>query len=187
MNKRTGGSSQLPNAPLVEVVFELRWRLKEDTGSPRAFWSDPGYALLAENFGVEAKKRGFKVSKKKGMQGMLLSHNIALRYYKEENQPFPIWQIGPGIFAANESAAYEWNAFKKLILDGVKHLLSSYPKMKSFPLQPNHLELRYTDSIDSTFAGHQDLIGFLNEHTSLSMELPTFFAKKPMGKCKTGN
>jgi len=99
-----------------------------------------------------------------------------------QDKPFPIWQIGPGIFAANESAAYEWNAFKELTLDGTKVLLSSYPELKSFRLQPSYLELRYVDSIDSSFIGHQDIFRFLNEQTSLGIELPPFLRKRPIGK-----
>jgi len=179
--------SQLPNAPLVEVVFEVHWKLEGDNSTPLPFQSDPGYSVLADNFVAEAAKHGFRSTKKMGAEGILAAHSVGLRLYKGENQRFPLWQIGPGIFASNESAAYEWDAFKKLSLDGVKTLLSSYPKMKSFALVPDHLELRYIDSFDSSIAAHQNAVKFINEETSLNIDIPPFLSKKPFGNSLTAN
>jgi uncharacterized protein (TIGR04255 family) len=186
MNRQGSTSSQLPNAPLVEAVFELRWQLKQEPGQPKPLANDPGYSLLAEEFGAKAAQHGFKAARKMGAESLLLAHAIGVRFYKKEDQPFPIWQIGPGIFAANDSAAYEWHAFKKLVLDGTKLLLSCYPTMKSFSLVPNYLELRYIDSIDSSFIGNCDLIRFLNEDSSFRVKLPAFLQKRPLGTSPTG-
>jgi len=188
MKERSKNSpSQLPNAPLVEVVFEVHWKLEGDSSTPPPLQSDPGYSVLADNFVSEASKHGFRLIKKMGAEGMLPAHSVGLRLYKDENQSFPLWQIGPGIFASNESAAYEWQAFKKLALDGVKALLSSYPKMKSFALTPNRLELRYIDSFDNSIAAHQNAVKFINEETSLNIDIPPFLSKKPFGNSLTVN
>jgi uncharacterized protein (TIGR04255 family) len=186
MTKKSNTPSQLPNAPLVEAVFELRWGLKKEPGQPLPLATDPGYPILAEEFGSDAPQHGFRVPRKMGPESLLFAYGIGIRFYKKEDQPFPIWQIGPGIFAANDSAAYEWLAFKRLVLDGTELLLSCYPTMKSFSFEPNYLELRYVDSFDSSIIGHSDLLGFLNEHTSFHLEVPQFLQKKPISKPPTG-
>lgn len=172
--------TQLPNAPLTEVIFELRWKLKEDPTVPPTFWNDPGYPLLAETFSATAQKHGLSHVKKIGADAQLAAHSIGLRYYRSADQSFPLWQIGPGIFAANESAAYEWRSYKKFALDGVRALLRSYPKIKAFPLTFIQVELRYRDSFDSRYVAHKDILKFINEETSLRIQLPEFLVKKPL-------
>jgi len=179
-------TSQLPNAPLVEVVFEMRWALDGDN-IPPPFQNDPGYSVLADAFVEKASKHGFSRVEKMGQGDVLAAHSIWLRLFKSDSQRFPIWQIGPGIFAANESVTYEWNAFKKLSIDGIKVLLNSYPKMKSFGLKPVSLELRYIDSFDSSIATHQNAVKFINERTSLNVETPTCLTKKPFNDSPTVN
>jgi len=173
--------TQLPNAPLTEVVFELRWKLKEDPAIPKAFWIDPGYPVLTDTFSAVAQKHGFAHIKKMGSEAQLAGHSVGLRYYKSPEQSFPLWQIGPGIFAANESAAYEWKLYKRLVLDGVRSLFRSYPKFKGFPLSFIHIELRYIDSFDSRYVAHKDVLKFINEETNLKIQLPEFLNKKPLG------
>lgn len=183
MKETTDHPSQLPNAPLVEVVFELRWKLQGDESTPKQFWTDPAYPFLSEEFASKVSKYGFKTIRKMGSGGaMLPAYSIGLRFYKDEDQPFPLLQIGPGIFASNESAAYEWESFRKQTLDGIKILLSSYPKVKGFKLTPDYLELRYIDSFDSMLLPSKDVIDFVNKETSLNIKLPAFLTKKPLGK-----
>ena len=57
------GKSFLPNAPLVEVFFELRWKLQGDAQTPLPFLVDPGYQILVGNFIADAMKYGFTVVK----------------------------------------------------------------------------------------------------------------------------
>ena len=184
--KKRNSPSQLPNAPLAEVVFEIRWQLKADN-APSLLWNDPGYPILAENFTDAAAARGFNAIKRPSYGGLMAPYSVLLRFHKDEALPFPIWQIGPGIFAANDSAGYEWNSFRTLAVNGAKALLSSYPKMKTFKLQPTLLELRYIDSIDKSLIAHQDVLRFLNEQTSMNVELSSFLKKKPLGKLSSAS
>ena len=172
--------TQLPNAPLTEVIFELRWKLKEDPAVPSVFWNDPGYSILTDIFSAAAEKYGLSHVKKINPETQLTGHSVGLRYYRSADQAFPIWQIGPGIFAANESAAYEWKSYKKFALDGVRALLRSYPKFKALPLSFIQVELRYRDSFDSRYVAHKDILKFINEETSLRIQLPEFLIKKPL-------
>jgi hypothetical protein len=54
---------QLPNAPLVEVVFELRWKLKGE-GIPEQLMYDPGYHVMADEFLSQAPRLDFSHPKR---------------------------------------------------------------------------------------------------------------------------
>lgn len=171
---------KLPSAPLSEVVFELRWALEGAADTPIQFQQDPLYPQLASDFTAKAKSQGFIVRKElqSGPAGPL-GHNVHYRFCKSEEKLFPLWQIGPGLFACNESTDYEWSDFKSSLKNGLQALLSSYPKVKSFPMRPIHLELRYIDGFSSDLLGHNDLIEFLGKDVNFSLEVNDFMKSKP--------
>lgn len=167
--------SRLPKAPLAEVVFEMRWPVEAEGNIPLPFRKDPGYDVLSREFPSVAKKEGFGHVVNMATGGILVAHSIGYRYYQAPDKKFPIWQIGPGIFAVNESSGYEWSSFRKMVLRGVSVLISAYPRMKSFALVPDYLELRYIDIFDKELIGTVDLIEFVNSATSFKIQVPKFF------------
>lgn len=167
--------SRLPNAPLAEVVFEMRWPVVADANVPPPLHKDPGYDVLSREFPDVAKKKGFGHVVNMATGGIPAAHSVGYRYFQAPDKKFPIWQIGPGIFAANESSAYEWQSFRKMALGGVSVLISSYPKMKSFALIPNYFELRYIDIFDKDLMGTVDFIEFVNAATTFEIKVPRFF------------
>jgi uncharacterized protein (TIGR04255 family) len=170
--------TQLPNAPLTEVVFELRWKLEGPDTVPLPFRNDPGYHVMADRFGALASDRGFGYAKKLTEDMQPTAYAIDWRFYERHDQPFPLWQIGPGILAVNESVSYEWNSYKKLCLRGARALAKCYPKMQKFSLKPFYLELRYVDSFSLDEKAKENLVGFLNSKTCLSLTLPAFVPEK---------
>lgn len=180
-------SSRLPNAPLAEVVFEMRWQLERDENQDPAFWVDPGYTVLARLFVDAAKRSGFPHCKVLSAQGPKIAHRVDRRFYVSPSRSFPLWQIGPAIFAANESSEYEWDSFKNHVTEGLANLLTCYPKMKGFPLRPDYLELRYIDIFDKELIGSTDLIEFVNSATELGINIPDFFSdRKLFGNVQSG-
>lgn len=171
---------KLPNAPLTEVIFELRWALEGDPKSPVQFRHDPLYPLTSSNFTEKAKLQGFGFRKEmEGGPAGPFGHNIHHRFCKSEDKLFPLWQIGPGIFACNESTDYEWGDFKSSLKNGLEALLSSYPKIESFPMRPVHLELRYIDGFSSDLIGHSDLLKFLGNDVNFDLKVNDFMRSKP--------
>src|SRR3954467_7386626 len=142
MAQRHRQLTRLPNAPLAEVVFELRWKIQGPADAPPVVRIDPGLLPLLENFSVAMKKADFGAYKELSAPGQTGGYGVARRFFKTPDSAFPIMQIGPGIFATNESSLYEWKGFKSQITVGVRALLDSYPKLGVFPLDPNMLELR---------------------------------------------
>lgn len=188
MAKKPSTSNRLPNAPLVEVVFELRWALQSDSTPLGTLQNDPGLIPLLDAFTKNAKKLGFASSKQLVSPLQTGPYGVVRRYYKGDDKPFPLLQIGPGIFACNDASQYEWSSYKTLITKGLTSLFSSYPKLGFFPLAPILLELRYVDVFDRSLFGQVALFEFLQRGTSLKLDLPPMlsdrnaFSGKPEGR-----
>ncbi|MDA1101249.1 MAG: TIGR04255 family protein [Proteobacteria bacterium] len=166
---------KLPNAPLIEVVFELRWALAGPNELPMALRQDPVYSLLAADFSERAVSLGYSVRRDQSTnQAGPFGYSIQYRYFRDEDTAFPLLQIGPGIFAYNDATGYEWNDFRKNLREGLRTLLNSYPKSKSFAMKPVHLELRYIDVFDTDLLGHSDLEKFLDGDVDLKIRLNDF-------------
>jgi hypothetical protein len=167
-SKSAQALDRLPNAPLAEVVFEMRWALVGN--SP--FLTDPGVIPLLEAFTLAAKAIGYPSFRDMGNTQQMIGHSVARRYHRNPDTNFPMLQIGQGVFAVNQSSEYEWAHFKKLALAGLKALLQSYPELRGFPLKPNYIELRYIDAFDQSLTGTTDLIEFCQKATALGISLP---------------
>ena len=115
---------KLPNAPLLEVIFELRWALEGAENLPVQLRQDPAYPLLAYEFTEKAKLHGFVHRREiEGFPTGPLGHKVHYRYNENENAPFPIWQIGPGVFAYNESTEYEWKSYRVALRRALRSFL----------------------------------------------------------------
>lgn len=162
-------SKRLPKAPLIEVIFELRWALQGGS-MPGVVQSDPGLIPLIEAFTTAAKKQKFSVFKDQTAHPLQAAgHSIVRRFYRGADLPFPILQIGPGIFASNAGPTYKWDEFKKQTISGLDALLHSYPKVSFFPLSPIGLDLRYVDHFNKSILGNAKLFHFLKHATSFQI------------------
>jgi uncharacterized protein (TIGR04255 family) len=157
MAKKAPSADRLPKAPLAEVVFELRWALQSDPASPPILRTDPGLVPLLNGFTNRIKKAGYTVYNDMSPPSQTGAYGVARRFYLSADKPFPIMQIGPGIFASNASSLYEWKSFKAQINQGLRQLLKSYPQLGFFSFAPNYLELRYIDVFDKSLLGRTDL------------------------------
>jgi uncharacterized protein (TIGR04255 family) len=166
--RANGKDTQLPSAPLAEVVFELRWQLQPGTFMP----FDPLIMPLLASFSSAMERTGFSSIQDITHPQQTGPHGVARRFRKSAETPFPLMQIGPGIFAANESAQYTWKSYKQQVMDGAKALFASYPASLGFPLHPIYLELRYVDVFDKAVLGHTSLFDFIEKATLLRFKLP---------------
>ena len=165
-------TTRLPRAPLAEAVFEMRWKLPGPPEAPAILKSDPGLILLIEKFTARMKKLGFGHFTDMSPPFQTAGYGIARRYFKKATMPFPIMQVGHGIFATNESALYEWSVFKKQVRTGLLALLESYPKLGIIVLEPCYLELRYIDAFDKSLLGKAAVFDFLKRGTTLEINPP---------------
>src|SRR3990170_863114 len=88
---------KLPNAPLQEVIFEIRWDLNINSAINREF--DEGYAIALGQL-VTLLKNDFPHVVCKipgGFPTDLLNYSTVYQFWKGENI-WPVLQLGPGIF-----------------------------------------------------------------------------------------
>ena len=163
---------RLPNAPLVEVCFELRWDVSR-TGpigpaGAAQFGYDPGFRPLDSAFDVLMKKAGYTSLEVTMPPGPVFIWSPVKRYRKGDGSPFPLVQIGHGIFAFNSSTEYDWLVFKEQALQNLTWLKEAYPNGKDLVLRPVRAELKYIDSFDKTLLGHNSFSRFLRDNTKIN-------------------
>jgi uncharacterized protein (TIGR04255 family) len=169
-------AQQLPNAPLTEVVFEMRWDVVASPNPRISF--DPGYPFVFDALTDFARQNGFDRSV--DMQSPAysgLKNSISRRFYRGDDD-FPLLQIGPGIFAVNDSSQYDWDSFLRLAEKGAGIIYRNYPKFKEFQFFINHLELRYIDVFEEDLIGSSDFVEFVDRATRMNLELSPFLNKK---------
>jgi uncharacterized protein (TIGR04255 family) len=163
----------LPNAPLAEVVFELRWRTLNIAGLP--FGVDPGYSQLFDSFARFARKAGFaRTHQLQEPQYSGFAGSVSCRFHRDEST-FPMLQIGPGVFAANESSGYQWETFRKRALEGAKQIRQGYPVLDQFGFEIIHIELRYIDAFEHSLMNTKDFSDFVRQATNIRLEPPAFW------------
>jgi uncharacterized protein (TIGR04255 family) len=176
---RAKASAQLPAAPLVEVVFELRWALQPAPTPPGQF--DPGLIQTMQSLVPAMSKLGFDYPADQVHPLQTGPYGVTRRFMRNAESPFPLMQIGAGIFAANEAANYRWTTFKAQILDGIRALLTAYPtKSLGLPITPNYLELRYIDVFTKAITDCTSIVDFANTGTRLRIEPPSFLSDKKL-------
>ena len=89
--------SKLPNAPLQEVIFELRWKLDFDPGSQSQ--TDKDFQFAFANFSaLSSNKLKHKVIlKPSAVPDILFLNRPVYQFWAAENQ-YPVFQLGPGSF-----------------------------------------------------------------------------------------
>ena len=185
MAKQGKPLERLPKAPLVEAVFELRWRLQEGPPSQPSLHADPGLLPLMEAFTHKMKAARYTTTRDMSHPLATGAYGVVRRYFLSPEKPYPIMQIGPGIFATNDGPLYSWKSFRSQVKAGVQALLTSYPDLRFFKLQPISLELRYVDVFDKSVLGSKGgLIHFINGATTLKIEPPALIKNH---KIVTGN
>ena len=184
MPKKARSLARLPKAPLVEVVFELRWRLQEGPPMHPVLHAGPRSRTSRDTF--THKMKGAKYANVRDISHPLATgpYGVARRFFLSPDQPFPIIQIGPEIFATNDGPLYTWKTFKSQINSGVRVLFASYPALTFFRVHPMSLELRYVDVFDKSVVGKAALIHFANTATTLKFDLPAMLNDS---KIVTGN
>jgi hypothetical protein len=77
---------RLPNAPLVEAVFEMRWALQGTPGTP--LYQDPGFLPMRDSFTKNVARLGFvEVRDMVSPEDLLVGHGIARRFYLAKDYP----------------------------------------------------------------------------------------------------
>ncbi|MBV6460184.1 MAG: hypothetical protein HJHJAOHD_00286 [Flavobacteriales bacterium] len=100
--------SKLPNAPLVEVIFELRWKVtdKEELTKCQYLHGDL-YASIKDIYNFREALVAPEVP-------MELYLNIPAHRFRVAQNNYPLVQVGPGLLTLNTiDSKYNWEEFEE--------------------------------------------------------------------------
>lgn len=178
------------NAPLVEIIAELRWlesSATNPTGAPFSL-AMPGNVAIEDlfmRFGGLAFAHGYTRNERLMPLGMPVPvGQVCYRYRPDEANQDELFrssllQIGPGVFSANATPPYKsWKEFRTHVERGVQDLVHARgAAQNSF----THVSLRYIDCFTEKFLQGMSHERFLNEMLGFALAPPSYFKDKLQG------
>jgi len=154
----------LKNKPLVEAIFELRWKLQEPNQGIKI---DPNYKILIGSIYDRVKEEYpfYEPLPTANMPDEIAGYVVQHRFRKERDR-WPLIQIGPGIITLNDTEEYVWENFEKRLYDMLDVLFDAYPDAEN-NLQIDWSLLRYIDAVEFDYEKN-DVFSFLK---NLKMEV----------------
>lgn len=152
--------SRLPNAPLVEVVFELNWDIitKSDLIDFQYLYGDL-YAILKENYPIRESLTPPEIPYE-------ALKNIPVFRFRKSDSSYPLIQIGPGVISINTlNNYYIWEDFREEIHQLINRLKEIYPKFNQINIRP---ALIYIDFIKLDIE-KQTGYDFINENFNITV------------------
>jgi uncharacterized protein (TIGR04255 family) len=157
------GKPKLKNAPLQEVIFELRWLLAVENG----ILHDPEYQLAQGLFASKIKE-DFPVKKMLIPQGRSSGSFPGLPSYQfwKDELTWPVVQFGEGILTVNDTEKnYVWaDNFLPCIKKALEILGQSY---ENFPVI-TFVKLEYIDAVQYDVDKY-DLVDFVAENLNTTL------------------
>ena len=151
--------SKLPKAPLVEVVFELRWNLtgKDELAKVQYLYGDIYNELKSKYpYRESILPADFPIE--------IIINQPAHRFRAGQNR-YPLIQVGPGIITYNTiDSLYEWQDFFNNTSELISTFLKIYPFEKNKTLSPGIL---YLDFFPFNFE-KDDAHAFVNENFNVN-------------------
>lgn len=156
------------NPPLVEAIFEVKWKLNQaNSNSPP---TDPYHSMALGHFKHLASEAGFGWWEQlvgDDVPVFLMPHAARQRFRVAEGK-WPLFQLGPGVMTVNQTAGYAWDDFQKHCVKAVECLTTAYSD-SPVPLKPQQYALRY---IDSDITNGEPFVEFLREKMGVDIRIP---------------
>jgi len=154
----------LKNKPLVEAIFELRWKLPQTSEEEII----PRYKIL---IGMLYERVKDKYPYYEQLPTVNIPDEIA-RYivqyrFRVDKDKWPLIQIGPGVVTLNDTENYVWEDFKVRIYDIINYIYDIYSNLK-ITFEANELLLRYIDAVNFDYE-NDDLFEFLRDKLKVNI------------------
>jgi uncharacterized protein (TIGR04255 family) len=178
------------NAPLVEIVSELRWQpapgeivepIQATPGSlvPPFMLGTNNLETFFHRFGGELYQRGFQLTERLYPAGFPTPlGQVSCRYRSNDPAKATIlYQVGAGIFSANATPPYRsWSIFAPEVRLGVEILLQTRDESEK-ELRFHALSLRYINAFRSNLIGGRNALAFLKEVLNIELSVPNSILK----------
>jgi len=163
--------TRLKNAPLVEVVIELKWKLTQPSNSiTPGIKIDPEYSLLLGRLSEKlSSEYPFHERLPTASMPDEMANYIVQHRFRREKDKWPLVQLGPGILTLNETENYDWPDFEKRVKKVIEVFFICYPNPKKISI--SELTLRY---IDGVFLDYQkeNALDFLKNKMKINITTP---------------
>jgi uncharacterized protein (TIGR04255 family) len=153
--------SKLPNAPLLEVIFEIKWDItsKTDIVDFQYLHGD-----LYSNLKSKYSHRENLLPPEVPLD--IVKGNPVFRF-REKQGSYPLVQIGPGLISLNTiDEKYFWNQFRDESNEVLRVLNEIYPKYSELNLSP---ALTYLDFFEYD-KNKETPLEFINSNFQLSLK-----------------
>lgn len=164
--------SRLPNAPLIEVIFEIRWRIQnnQDLQNSQYLHGDM-YATLKDKYPV----RESLVPPELPLE--ILIGKPVYRFRKKPDQ-YPLFQVGPGLLTLNTlDDEYYWHTF----YNNSKEILESFNAVSSTEaINEINPILTYIDFFPFDFE-KSNVIDYLNKNFNITYKQNFIESGHPKG------
>ena len=132
--KKKSGMSKLPNAPLNEVVLELRWKITNKSDLTKIQY------LYGDIYNVLKNKYPCRESIAPPEIPMEILINQPVHRFRVAQNDYPLFQVGPGIITLNTiDDKYYWEIFSDDIEELLRSFLLVYPFQTNEKLTPSIL------------------------------------------------
>ncbi|MEZ5357349.1 MAG: TIGR04255 family protein [Candidatus Zixiibacteriota bacterium] len=156
----------LKNKPLVEAIYELRWKLDE---VQKGVFLDPHYQLSIGQLynSLKNEYQHHQLLPNAHMPLELAGHVVQHQFRVSENN-WPLIQFGPGIITVNDTESYLWEDFYGRIKRAVEALYNAYASSQ-YGLKPFSILLRYIDAIEFDFE-KENAFDFLKDYLKTTIK-----------------
>lgn len=174
------------NAPLVELIAEIRWLPCDASGTrippPQVSGNAPFVAFGASNefeeffmrFGASAARLGYPMAERLVPPDFPLMMAQPVYRFRQSSQGGlkSLYQVGPGIFTANAVPPYQtWDQFSHVVQNGVEAMLESRSSgEQDAPFIGT--SLRYIDAFGPTLRCGMDVSEFMERVLGIEVRLP---------------
>lgn len=156
-------NSKLKNAPLQEVILEIRWEGNMDDFGNKY---DAGFELAQGTF-YERIKKSFPVHKKLTTTTQSLGFGYPIHQYWTNETEWPVIQHGQGVLTINQiEEKYTWNRFRELTLEVISSLKESY----NDKITINYISLEYLDAFDINDTNNYSVFKFIESNLQTSID-----------------
>ena len=161
--------SKLPNAPLIEVVIELRWQItqKNELTGIQYLYGDL-YNELKDKFPHRESIIPVDIP-------IEMTLNQPVHRFRARAGGYPLIQIGPGILTLNTiDDIYEWNSFFK----DAKEIIEKFLKVYTLPDKQVVPGIMFIDFFSFNFE-ENDVLDYINRNFKATLSQSFFEADKP--------
>jgi|SRR5690606_10833617 len=150
--------TRLKNAPLLEVIFELRWDMEDSDWMTYPYLHGDIYRHMQKKYPVRSLLMPPDVPRE------ILIGKVQYRFQSAKG--YPLFQLGPGILTFNATdKEYEWSKYSESIND----LLNCFFDVNNHDKKGYRPSLNYYDFLPLNFS-QENVLDYVSRYLNIKMK-----------------